>query len=237
MKKNLLYSLAIAAMVSSCVSAPEAASTAADEQAQTCTDTSKISTPDEAIAELIAGNERFATGKMVSPRATSARLAETLNSQKPFAAVIACSDSRVPVELLFDQGIGDIFVIRTAGNSVLDDVVMGSVDYAIDHLGVPVVMVLGHQNCGGVTSAIAVSEGEHAHHHGKIGELLEVVSSDIEEYVGHPESLTEAIHVNEAAQAQHIADVDYVKEKIEAGKLKVVSAYYNLESGRVEFDK
>lgn len=237
MKKNLLYSLAIAAMVSGCVSAPEGASTAASEQAQSCSDTSKITTPDEAIAELIAGNERFATGKMVSPRATSARLDETLNSQKPFAAIVACSDSRVPVELLFDQGIGDIFVIRTAGNSVMDDVVMGSIDYAIDHLGVPVVMVLGHQNCGGVTSAITAVEGEHAHHHGKIGELLEVVTTDIKEFVGHPESLDEAIHVNEIAQAKHIADVEYVKEKIAAGKLKVVSAYYNLESGKVEFDK
>lgn len=237
MRQNLLYSLAIAALMSSCCSAPQTTSSCSSDTTCCQTDTSKISTPDEAIAELIAGNERFATGKMVSPRANSTRLAETLNSQKPFAAIVACSDSRIPVELLFDQGIGDIFVIRTAGNSVLDDVIMGSLDYAIDHLEVPVVIVLGHQNCGGITGAITATESDHAHYHGKIAELLEVISTDIEEFIGHPEDIDKAIHVNAIAQAQHIKDVEYVSDRIEAGKLKVISAYYNLESGKVEFDK
>ena len=94
------------------------------------------STPQEALAELIAGNERYVSEKTVHPRGGMDRVAETAPHQAPFAAVVGCSDSRVPVELLFDQGIGDIFVIRTAGNNVNSEMVMGSVDYAIEHLGV-----------------------------------------------------------------------------------------------------
>ena len=89
------------------------------------------STPDEALAALIAGNERYASEKSIHPRGDMERIEETAPHQAPFAAVVGCSDSRVPVELLFDQGISDIFVIRTAGNNVNSEMVMGSVDYAI----------------------------------------------------------------------------------------------------------
>ena len=96
------------------------------------------STPEEALAELIAGNERYVNEECVNPRSDMERVEETAPHQAPFAAVVGCSDSRVPVELLFDQGIGDIFVIRTAGNNVNSEMVMGSVDYAIEHLGIKV---------------------------------------------------------------------------------------------------
>ncbi len=194
------------------------------------------STPDAAIAELKAGNKRFVTEVNKHPRKGKVRLNETLNTQYPYVAVVACSDSRVPVELLFDQGIGDIFVIRTAGNSVSPDVMMGSVDYAVDHLEVPLVVVLGHQNCGGVTSAIAaVKEGEHHHHNGKIGELLEIIQADVKPFIGHPEKLEEAIQMNTEAQVKRINDVDYIQKRVKEGKLKVVGAYYNLETGEVIF--
>ena len=119
------------------------------------------STPNDALEELIAGNERYATENCLNPRSDKDRVEETAPHQAPFAAVVGCSDSRVPVELLFDQGIGDIFVIRTAGNNVNSEMVMGSVDYAIEHLNVKVLLVLGHGACGGVTGAI--SEGEEGH--------------------------------------------------------------------------
>ena len=99
-------------------------------------DTLKVSTPQEAIAKLMAGNERYINEKSIYPHTDMDRVNETAPHQAPFAAVVGCSDSRVPVELLFDQGIGDIFVIRTAGNNVNSEMVMGSVDYAIEHLGV-----------------------------------------------------------------------------------------------------
>lgn len=175
---------------------------------------SNIETSAQALEALKAGNMRFSSGEMLHPRSCEARREKTLNSQKPFATIIACSDSRVPVELLFDQGIGDLFVIRTAGNTVCSDVVMGSVDYAIDHLNTPLVVVLGHQNCGGVTSAITVSEHDDEHeHHGKIAELLEAVRENVKPYVGHPEQLTEAIHVNADAQVEKIKEVDYIAKK------------------------
>lgn len=94
------------------------------------------STPEEALAALIAGNGRYVNEECINPRSDMERVEETAPHQAPFAAVVGCSDSRVPVELLFDQGIGDIFVIRTAGNNVNSEMVMGSVDYAIEHLGV-----------------------------------------------------------------------------------------------------
>ena len=99
----------------------------------TVEDTLKASTPEEALAKLMAGNERYVNETSIYPRADIDRVEETAPHQAPFAAVVGCSDSRVPVELIFDQGIGDIFVIRTAGNNVNSDMVMGSVDYAIEH--------------------------------------------------------------------------------------------------------
>ena len=94
------------------------------------------STPEEALAELISGNERYVNEKSIHPHGDMKRVEETASHQAPFVAVVGCSDSRVPVELLFDQGIGDIFVIRTAGNNVNSEMVMGSVDYAIERLDI-----------------------------------------------------------------------------------------------------
>ncbi len=228
--KKLYLALSFAALAFA-ISCGSAASTSSEAVV--------VETPQQAIDALKAGNSRYAAGESINPNADQSRRDETLNSQAPFAAVVACSDSRVPVGLLFDQGIGDIFVIRTAGNSVVGDVVMGSVDYAVDHLNVPLVVVLGHQNCGGVTSVISVDpHAEHEHHHnGSIGGLLEALTPAIEGYIGHPEQLDEAIHVNADAQVEAIKSVDYIKEKIEAGKLKVVSAYYNIGDGTVTFEE
>ncbi len=196
--------------------------------------TANIETPEEALKVLIEGNERFVSGKLQYPHSNASRRTETFESQKPFAVVVGCSDSRVPVELLFDCGVGDLFVIRTAGNSVADDVVMGSIDYAVDHLECPLVVILGHQNCGGVTSAC---EPTAEHHHGKIDELLAVIRQDIKEFVGHPEDLDKAIHVNAEAQVERIKKVEYLSEKVKNGKLRVVSAYYHLDTGVVDFDE
>ena len=187
------------------------------------------STPQEALAELIAGNERYVSEKTVHPRGGMDRVAETAPHQAPFAAVVGCSDSRVPVELLFDQGIGDIFVIRTAGNNVNSEMVMGSVDYAIEHLGVKVLLVLGHGSCGGVTGAI--SEGEEEH--GNIGSLLSTIRNDVSQYVGKADSLEAAIHHHAHVQVDRILSYHHVTEKIEKGELLVKQAYYDVNTGKV----
>ena len=186
-------------------------------------------TPQEALAELVAGNERYINEKSIHPHGGMDRVAETAPHQAPFAAVVGCSDSRVPVELLFDQGIGDIFVIRTAGNNVNSEMVMGSVDYAVEHLGVKVVLVLGHGSCGGVTGAI--SEGEEEH--GNIGSLLSTIRNDVSQYVGKTDSLEAAIHHHAHVQVDRIIAYPHVSEKIEKGELLVKQAYYDVHTGKV----
>ena len=196
------------------------------------TDTLKVSTPEEAIAKLMAGNERYINEASIYPRADINRVEETAPHQAPFAAVVGCSDSRVPVELIFDQGIGDIFVIRTAGNNVNSDMVMGSVDYAIEHLGVKVLLVLGHGSCGGVTGAISEDEEEH----GNIGKLLATIRQDVADYVGKPENLDAAIREHAHIQVERILSYPHVAEKVKKGELLVKCAYYDVKTGKVSID-
>ena len=190
------------------------------------------STPEEALSELIAGNERYVKEKSVHPRRDMDRVVETAPHQAPFAAVVGCSDSRVPVELIFDQGIGDIFVIRTAGNNVNSEMVMGSVDYAIEHLGVKLLLVLGHGSCGGVTGAI--SEGEEEH--GNIGHLLGTIRNDVTDYVGKTDALDAAIRHHAHVQVERIIAYPHVSEKIAKGELMVKQAYYDVKTGLVTIE-
>ena len=189
------------------------------------------STPQEALAELVAGNERYVNEKCIYPHGDMDRVEETAPHQAPFAAVVGCSDSRVPVELLFDRGIGDIFVIRTAGNNVNSEMVMGSVDYAIEHLGVKLLLVLGHGACGGVTGAISEDEG-----HGNIEKLLDMIRKDITDYIGKPESLDEAIRHHAHHQVERILTYPHVAEKVQKGELLVKCAYYDVNTGKVSID-
>lgn len=187
------------------------------------------STPQKALAELVAGNERYVNEKCIYPHGDMERVEETAPHQAPFAAVVGCSDSRVPVELLFDRGIGDIFVIRTAGNNVNSEMVMGSVDYAIEHLGVKVLLVLGHGSCGGVTGAIT----EGGHEQGAIAHLLGTIRSDVSDYVGKAESLDEAIRHHTLVQVDRIMAHPHVVEKVKKGEMIVKPAYYDVHTGKV----
>ena len=187
------------------------------------------STPQDALAELLAGNDRYISEKNIHPRVNIDRVEETAPHQEPFAAVVGCSDSRVPVELLFDQGIGDIFVIRTAGNNVNSEMVLGSVDYAVEHLGVKVLLVLGHGSCGGVTGAIS----ESGHEHGNIGHLLGTIRNDVSDYVGSIDSLDAAIRHHTLVQVDRIMSCPHIAEKVEIGELLVKAAYYDVCTGKV----
>ena len=191
-----------------------------------------VKTPEDALARLAEGNARYVADSCLNPHHNHKRVAATASQQKPFAAVVACSDSRVPVELLFDQGIGDIFVIRTAGNSVNDDVVMGSVDYAVERLGVKAVVVLGHESCGGVTGAISDMEKSDD---SKVDELLSVIRNDVKPYVGHKDSLDAAVRLNARVQVDRIMASKHVQKQVAEGRLVVKSAYYNVRSGKVDF--
>jgi len=109
---------------------------------------------DEALSRLKAGNERFAQSKVSAGQPVAARRAATAQTQHPFAIIVGCADSRTAPEIIFDQGIGDLFVVRTAGNLV-DDYALGSIEYAVEHLGSRLIVVLGHERCGAVTAALA----------------------------------------------------------------------------------
>ncbi len=189
-------------------------------------------TPEEALQALVDGNSRFVNEKSVHPNTNNGRIEGTAPHQAPFAAVVGCSDSRVPVELVFDRGIGDIFVIRTAGNNVGGHMVMGSIEYAVEHLGVQVLLVLGHESCGGITSAI--SSGEH---HGSIGDLLHCIQEDVQQFVGKPEEIDSAIAAHTSAQVAKIIANPVVSERIKEGKLIVKGAHYDVDSGKVTINK
>jgi len=132
-------------------------------------------TPDEAMARLREGNGRYVAGKSTHPNTNSARRSETVkNGQHPFATVITCSDSRVPVERVFDQGVGDVFVIRVAGN-VCDVDEVGSIEYGVDHLATPIHVVLGHTGCGAVTAVVTKAKL-----HGSIPPLVDNIEPAVE---------------------------------------------------------
>jgi carbonic anhydrase len=185
----------------------------------------------DAIAKLQEGNKRFTEDKRVHPHQGADRRLEVVKGQTPFAAILSCSDSRVPLKIIFDQGIGDLFVVRVAGN-VLDDIVLASIEYAAEHLNVPLVVVLGHQNCGAVQ---AVVKGGHAPGH--VSALFEALQPAVEKAMaqGGDDLVEKAVRVNIRLTTDAIRDSILLSPLVKQGKLEVVGAYYSLETGRVDF--
>ena len=194
-------------------------------------------TADEALARLKEGNTRYIGGAAVGPRQDAARRHETATGgQHPFATVLSCADSRVPVEVVFDQGVGDIFTVRVAGNVANTDEI-GTIEYGAEHLGVPLVVVLAHTKCGAVT---AVVKNEHVTEN--IGKLVAPIvpavagvktrfsTSDVNELVSRS---------IEANMWQAIVDMyaksPLLKKMAADGKIKVVGALYDIDSGDVHW--
>lgn len=187
---------------------------------------------DPSLQALKEGNRRYRTGQARHPRQDAARRQEMLPQQRPVAAILGCSDSRVPPEILFDQGIGDLFVIRTAGH-VVDDAVLGSVEYAVDHLGVPLVVVLGHTRCGAVTAAVQSAQAQEKPH-GSIGSLVEAILPAVQQTADLPgDPVANAIDAHIRRTAEALAAVPALAERVRAGTLRIVGARYDLESGEV----
>ncbi|MBF0474940.1 MAG: carbonic anhydrase [Deltaproteobacteria bacterium] len=193
--------------------------------------------PDEALARLKQGNDRYVSGKAEHPRADKQRREETATKgQHPIAAVIGCSDSRGPVEIIFDQGIGDVFVIRVAGNVANADEV-GSAEYAVEHLGAPVIVVLGHTSCGAVT---AVAKG--AHLGGSLPPLVKNINTAVAKVKKADPKLADQALVDAAIKAnvwQSIEDLfktsPDIRKFAKEGKIKLVGAMYHLDSGQVDW--
>jgi carbonic anhydrase len=179
-----------------------------------------------ALEELMAGNRRYAAGELSHPNATPARRAELQEGQNPFAVILGCSDSRIPPELLFDCGQGDLFVIRVAGN-VLDDIVLGSIEYAALHLETPLVVVLGHSNCGAVAAVRAGGELE-----GHLPFIAEALRPALE-------NVGDGAHASEKSNARYVANElmrsgRQFSELAATGRLRILPAFFNLQTGLVD---
>jgi carbonic anhydrase len=192
--------------------------------------------PAVVLKELEAGNARFVAGKPRHPNASTARRKELGNGQHPKAAILGCADSRVPPELVFDEGLGDLFVVRVAGN-VADPVNVGSLEYAVEHLGVGLIVVLGHHRCGAVRAA--AEAGGHAA--GNIGAIVSEIAPAVEQAKASPPReglLDDAAHLNARRAAAALAERSPILEKrVADGKLRIAVAVYDVQSGKVEFEK
>lgn len=192
-------------------------------------DTPAISS-EVALKMLIDGNQRFLTEKYASAQLGKARRVELTKGQHPFAVIVSCSDSRVPPEILFDQGLGDLFVVRVAGN-VLDSIELGSVEYAVEHLNAKLIVILGHENCGAVKATI---DG------GEVPPNIGAIAAKIQPAVAAAKA-TNSANLYEAAADINISNMvavlkgDPILTHIPG--IKIVGAKYHLESGGVEFIK
>jgi len=179
---------------------------------------------------LLDGNERFATGRLSHPNQTVRRRKALETAQHPYAAILTCGDSATVSEIVFDQGLGDLFVIRTAGN-VVDEIVLGSLEYAVEHLHVGLIVVMGHGGCGAVAAAV---EGHHVPGH--LSAIVKRIAPAVEEARHQPGNLlSNAISANARLQAGNLLSKSPILRKAsKAEMLRVVPWRYELSTGRVD---
>jgi carbonic anhydrase len=215
--------------------------------------------PAEAISKLKEGNSRFTAGNMQHPRESNdertymaknsyenagmtflgmtadeaaKRRAELIKSQHPIAAIVSCSDSRVPPEIVFDQGLGDLFIVRVAGN-VINDEGLGSIEYSVDHLGARLILVLGHQSCGAVKAArdTIAAKGKAPGH---IQSLVTAIKPAVEATAKDDLDTTIKANVKNVVQALR-SSTPILKAEVDSGQIQVVGGYYSLDTGAVTF--
>jgi carbonic anhydrase len=185
---------------------------------------------DAALAKLKEGNLRFSTSEVSQGKPTAARRAETAQAQHPFAIIVGCADSRTSPELVFDQNLGDLFVVRTAGN-LIDDHALGSIEYAVAHLGARLIVVLGHTGCGAVKAAL---ESDHASGH--VESLVRDIQPAVKAAKGTSGDVLSAAITENARQV-----AAQIKAKAALGDLakevRTVFAVYDLDTGKIEWAK
>ncbi len=184
----------------------------------------------QALQFLMEGNKRYIAGKPKYPHHAVARRLEVAKGQMPFAIVLGCADSRVPPELIFDQGLGDLFVIRVAGN-VSDPLVLGSIEFAVEEFHSPLIVVLGHSKCGAVTATVKGGDAP-----GQVASIVKLVEPAVQKVRGQAGDLVDnAVRANArlvAAQLQ--SSSERLAREVHEARLKIVAACYGLESGAVE---
>ncbi len=239
---RILAAVAIASLITGGCAAPGARTTSETAQATLPPPSAPPASPTgqaasitaaEALDKLMAGNQRFVEGRPVHPRQELERRAALAKGQTPFAIVLTCSDSRVAPELYFDQGLGDLFVIRNAGN-VIDDHALGSMEYAFEHLGARLVIVVGHSKCGAVSAAVG---GGHAPGH--VQSIVDSIAPAALEVKDAPgDKVDNAVRANARRVAESASRSEPIlAEAVHDGKLTVLSARYDLETGKIEILK
>jgi carbonic anhydrase len=185
-------------------------------------------TPEKALNELLLGNKRFASQRNQGPNRGIFRLREVAQGQKPFAAILGCADSRVPAEIIFDQGLGDLFVVRVAGNVATPEEI-GSLEYGTLVLGAKILLVLGHERCGAVKAAI-----DNKPVPGQIGAILEQIQPAVASTSKQsPDQLKDATIANIKNQIAILKNSPVVADLIKSKKLKIVGGFYDLDTGLV----
>lgn len=186
----------------------------------------------EALARLKEGNERFVADKLDHPNQTGKTREKLATSQHPFAIILGCADSRTSPEVVFDQGLGDLFVLRVAGN-VLNDETIGSIEYAVEHLGSPLIVVLAHERCGAVKAArdTIAAKGTAPGHIQSLVKAIEPAVATTASADAEATAKANALHVVKTLREAE----PFLKERAAAGKLTVVGAHYDLDTGKVEF--
>ena len=186
---------------------------------------------EEALKKLMDGNRRFVSETYDRGDIGPGRRAEISKGQRPFAVIVDCSDSRVVPEFIFDQGLGDLFVIRTAGN-IVDDIAIGSVEYAVKHLGVRLVLVLGHDDCGAVKATVAGGKAE-----GHIDAILQAIRPAVAVAMQKPGNLLDNaiaqnvdMVINRLQSAQPI-----LAQALQTGDVRIVGGVYHLKDGSVDW--
>lgn len=213
-----------------------ASSPFAATRAKAASGTPSALSPDQALAALKSGNQRYVTNPQVCTADLAKRRAEVAGHQAPWATIVSCADSRVPPELLFGGvGVGELFVARNAGNLV-DTATMGTVEYGAAVLGAPLVVVLGHARCGAVSAACKVVT-DNASYPGSIGPMIEPIIPAAIAVRGKPgDFLDNAIRQNARRTAERLqAGSAILGERVKAGKLRILAAHYDLDSGTVAY--
>lgn len=215
-RRDLLRAGAAALAVGTLASSPAAAEPAPPPSGSL--------TPDQALTRLQEANGRFASGEVLQPRRELERLKKLAGEQRPYAAILGCADSRVPVEIVFDEGFGNLFVVRVAGN-IATPVEIASLEYATAVLGIKAILVLGHDNCGAVKAALAGSPAP-----GQISALYQYIVPGID----RGSDLSAAVRSNARFQAGKLRDSSpVIGDAIKAGKLKLGAGVFELTSGKV----
>ncbi|WP_375505336.1 carbonic anhydrase, partial [uncultured Nostoc sp.] len=184
--------------------------------------------PDAALQKLMEGNQRFIDHQPQYPDQSALRLQEVAQAQHPFATILSCADSRVPAEIVFDQGIGDIFDVRIAGNIATHEAI-GSIEYAVVLLGSPLLMVMGHERCGAVTAAV-----QNQSLLGDISTFVKAIKPAVEKVKSQSgDAVENAVVANVQYQIEQLKRSQLLTEQVRSGKLKIVGGRYDLDTGRI----